>query len=176
MSLRNPLYFKWKNISLHSSAHLWARYWRCLSFDLWPFNPDCWDSDDSPPPLPVRTPESFLLATGACSRQSLTGCSRFSGLPSGCAPWCPLWRNWICLVLGGVWCGVVWSCVRLQLKINSLSLMVIFFLTSLQVVRWTKFLLTLSVCKRFSSSLQHQGSLFANCSGLSSCQCDHWVF
>ncbi|XP_068587432.1 tyrosine-protein phosphatase non-receptor type 12 isoform X2 [Cebidichthys violaceus] len=24
---------------------------------------NCWDSDDSPPPLPVRTPESFLLAT-----------------------------------------------------------------------------------------------------------------
>ncbi|XP_063761770.1 tyrosine-protein phosphatase non-receptor type 12 isoform X2 [Eleginops maclovinus] len=24
---------------------------------------NCWDSDDSPPPLPARTPESFLLAT-----------------------------------------------------------------------------------------------------------------
>uniref|UniRef100_H3DMG3 protein-tyrosine-phosphatase n=1 Tax=Tetraodon nigroviridis TaxID=99883 RepID=H3DMG3_TETNG len=24
---------------------------------------DCWDSDESPPPLPARTPESFLLAT-----------------------------------------------------------------------------------------------------------------
>lgn len=36
-----------------------------LSFDLWPLNPDCWDSDDSPPPLPARTPESFILATGA---------------------------------------------------------------------------------------------------------------
>lgn len=32
-------------------------------FDL--FNPDCWDSDESPPPLPARTPESFILATGA---------------------------------------------------------------------------------------------------------------
>nr|XP_019947853.1 PREDICTED: tyrosine-protein phosphatase non-receptor type 12-like isoform X2 [Paralichthys olivaceus] len=26
---------------------------------------NCWDSDDSPPPLPARTPESFILATGA---------------------------------------------------------------------------------------------------------------
>lgn len=34
-----------------------------LIFDL--FNPDCWDSDESPPPLPARTPESFILATGA---------------------------------------------------------------------------------------------------------------
>lgn len=34
-----------------------------LTSDL--FNPDCWDSDDSPPPLPARTPESFILATGA---------------------------------------------------------------------------------------------------------------
>uniref|UniRef100_A0A672Y5T6 Tyrosine-protein phosphatase non-receptor type 12 n=1 Tax=Sphaeramia orbicularis TaxID=375764 RepID=A0A672Y5T6_9TELE len=26
---------------------------------------NCWDSDDSPPPLPERTPESFILASGA---------------------------------------------------------------------------------------------------------------
>ncbi|TKS90872.1 Tyrosine-protein phosphatase non-receptor type 12 [Collichthys lucidus] len=37
-----------------------------LTSDL--FNPDCWDSDDSPPPLPARTPESFILATGFGNR------------------------------------------------------------------------------------------------------------
>ncbi|CAG12148.1 unnamed protein product, partial [Tetraodon nigroviridis] len=29
---------------------------------------NCWDSDESPPPLPARTPESFLLATGFGNR------------------------------------------------------------------------------------------------------------
>lgn len=62
------------SFSLHG-WHLTADWLSCLSswpvidiashltFDL--FNPDCWDSDDSPPPLPARTPESFILATGA---------------------------------------------------------------------------------------------------------------
>lgn len=41
-----------------------------LIFDL--FNPDCWDSDESPPPLPARTPESFILATGALVHRCLS--------------------------------------------------------------------------------------------------------
>lgn len=47
-----------------------------LTSDL--FNPDCWDSDDSPPPLPERTPESFILATGAFALVKFHRC-----VPSG---------------------------------------------------------------------------------------------
>nr|XP_043877368.1 tyrosine-protein phosphatase non-receptor type 12 isoform X3 [Solea senegalensis] len=33
---------------------------------------NCWDSDDSPPPLPARTPESFILATDVSDRVKKT--------------------------------------------------------------------------------------------------------
>uniref|UniRef100_A0A3B4FTT4 protein-tyrosine-phosphatase n=1 Tax=Pundamilia nyererei TaxID=303518 RepID=A0A3B4FTT4_9CICH len=39
---------------------------------------NCWDSDDSPPPLPERTPESFILATGAFALVKFHRC-----VPSG---------------------------------------------------------------------------------------------
>lgn len=56
---------QWINIASH------------LTSDL--LTPDCWDSDDSPPPLPERTPESFILATGASLHWS-----RFTGV---CFQW-----------------------------------------------------------------------------------------
>lgn len=96
-------------MSLHSSALLWATYWLCLSFDLWPLNPDCWDSDDSPPPLPMRTPESFLLATGACWRQSqVLRVLRIHRVAFRRRPLVSVMRR----LGGGVcWCaGVVWWC------------------------------------------------------------------
>ncbi len=56
-----------------------------LTSDL--FNPDCWDSDDSPPPLPARTPESFILATGAFALVKIHRCvfqrCGFTGSPPG---------------------------------------------------------------------------------------------
>ncbi|KAM9327773.1 tyrosine-protein phosphatase non-receptor type 12-like isoform 2-T2 [Pholidichthys leucotaenia] len=36
-----------------------------------PTTPNCWDSDDSPPPLPERTPESFILATDPLEGRTL---------------------------------------------------------------------------------------------------------
>ncbi|XP_067346759.1 tyrosine-protein phosphatase non-receptor type 12 isoform X4 [Channa argus] len=40
---------------------------------------NCWDSDDSPPPLPERTPESFILATDP-SEISTSAAAEWSGL------------------------------------------------------------------------------------------------
>ncbi|XP_038155754.1 tyrosine-protein phosphatase non-receptor type 12 isoform X2 [Cyprinodon tularosa] len=56
---------------------------------------NCWDSDDSPPPLPERTPESFILATDplevrtsasaewSCSQKDVSDCAKTS--PVVCA-------------------------------------------------------------------------------------------
>uniref|UniRef100_A0A7N6BP80 protein-tyrosine-phosphatase n=1 Tax=Anabas testudineus TaxID=64144 RepID=A0A7N6BP80_ANATE len=45
---------------------------------------NCWDSDDSPPPLPERTPESFILATGAFALVNIHRClCRAVDSPSG---------------------------------------------------------------------------------------------
>ncbi|KAK1906966.1 hypothetical protein KUDE01_009362, partial [Dissostichus eleginoides] len=51
---------------------------------------NCWDSDDSPPPLPARTPESFLLATDPLEVKS-SASAEWSGSnkaqrPSGTPP------------------------------------------------------------------------------------------
>ncbi|XP_058481198.1 tyrosine-protein phosphatase non-receptor type 12 isoform X1 [Solea solea] len=40
---------------------------------------NCWDSDDSPPPLPARTPESFILATDPQEVRTLAS-AEWSGL------------------------------------------------------------------------------------------------
>ncbi|XP_029968871.1 tyrosine-protein phosphatase non-receptor type 12 isoform X2 [Salarias fasciatus] len=63
-----------------------------------PTTANCWDSDDSPPPLPERTPESFILATDpsevrtsaaaewGTSHQDVSDCVKKSSLTdSGCA-------------------------------------------------------------------------------------------
>ncbi|XP_015245817.1 PREDICTED: tyrosine-protein phosphatase non-receptor type 12 isoform X1 [Cyprinodon variegatus] len=55
---------------------------------------NCWDSDDSPPPLPERTPESFILATDplevrtsasaewSCSQKDVSDCAKTSPVVS----------------------------------------------------------------------------------------------
>lgn len=87
-----------------------------LIFDL--FNPDCWDSDGSPPPLPARTPESFILATGAFALVTgvfSPGRCGFAGLPSELHPLLFSWlgkRTRVCSTI-----GTINSSCLLQLKI-----------------------------------------------------------
>ncbi|XP_047431595.1 tyrosine-protein phosphatase non-receptor type 12 isoform X2 [Mugil cephalus] len=44
---------------------------------------NCWDSDDSPPPLPERTPESFILATDPLELKT-SAPSEWTGSPQDC--------------------------------------------------------------------------------------------
>ncbi|XP_029350778.1 tyrosine-protein phosphatase non-receptor type 12 isoform X2 [Echeneis naucrates] len=44
---------------------------------------NCWDSDDSPPPLPARTPESFILATDPLEVRT-SASAEWSGLHTDC--------------------------------------------------------------------------------------------
>lgn len=61
-------------IVFYTNILLFLLIYSFSGIDLWLLNPDCWDSDDSPPPLPKRTPESFLLATGAFALVTLLRC------------------------------------------------------------------------------------------------------